>query len=80
MIIRYTTGEKAGLTADRHRSEAMPLIIQGLAVAVDSLDHVERQTIKAAIEARKASQQFTVLHVTPNDLEDDGIDNNKNNE
>lgn len=80
MIIRYTTGENKGKTVDRHRSEAMQLLIQGLAVAIDPLDHVERQTIAKAIEARKASQQFTVLHVTPDDLEGDDIDNDKNNE
>lgn len=77
MIIRYTTGENKGRQVDRHRSEAMPLIIQGLAVAVDPLDHVERQVIAQAIEARKASQQFTVLHVTPDDLGGDDIDNDK---
>lgn len=80
MIIRYTTGENKGKQVDRHRSEAMQLLIQCLAVAIDPLDHVERQVIAQAIEARKASQQFTVLHVTPEDLEDGDIDNNKNKE
>lgn len=77
MIIRYKTGVNAGKTVDRHRTEAMQLIIQGLAVAVDPLDYVERQVIAQAIEARKASQNVTVLHVTPDDIQDDEIDNEK---
>lgn len=73
MNLRWTAlaGEqRAGKTVDIHRSDAMELIIQGLAVPLDPRDNIERQVIAEKIEARKASQLMTVLHVTPEDLEE----------
>lgn len=83
MNLRWTVkaGEqRAGKTVDIHRSEAMELIIQGLAVALDPVDNIERQVIAEKVEARKASQMMTVLHVTPGDLEESesDLDNLKN--
>jgi hypothetical protein len=73
MNLRWTAlaGEqRAGKTVDVHRSEAMELIIQGLAVPLDPVDNIERQVIAEKIEARKASQLITVMHITPEDLDE----------
>ena len=77
MNLRWTAlaGEqRAGKTVDMHRTEAMQMIIQGLAVALDPVDNIERQVIAEKVEARKASQMMTVLHVTPEDLEESESD------
>jgi hypothetical protein len=73
MNLRWTAlaGEqRAGKTVDVHRSEAIQLIIDGLAVPLDPVDNIERQTIAEKIEARKASQLITVMHITPEDLDE----------
>ncbi len=73
MNLRWTAlaGEqRAGKTVDVHRSEAMELIIQGLAVPLDPVDNIERQVIAEKVEARKASQLITVMHITPEDLDE----------
>lgn len=73
MIIRWTNQKgvlMAGKTVDMHRTQAMEEVICGNATLVDQIDDIERQIIAEKIEARKASQTITVLHVTPEDLED----------
>lgn len=84
MNLRWTAkaGEqRAGKTVDLHRAQAMEMIIQGLAVALDPVDNIERQIILEKIEARKASQLITVMHITPEDLDESksDLDNLKNN-
>jgi hypothetical protein len=77
MNLRWTplAGEgRAGKTVDVHRSEAIQLIIDGLAVPLDPRDNIERQTIAEKIEARKASQLITVMHITPEDLDESKSD------
>ena len=72
MNIRWTIqkGEKfAGKTTDMHRAQALAEVIAGNAILIDQVDNIERQVIAEKIEARKASQTITVLHVTPDDLE-----------
>jgi hypothetical protein len=73
MNLRYTAkagARLAGKTVDRHRSEAFDLIADGLAVTLDPIDNIERQIIAEKIEARKASQLITVMHITPEDLDE----------
>lgn len=73
MNIRWTIqkGEKfAGKTTDMHRAQALAEVIAGNAILIDQVDNIERQIIAEKIEARKASQSITVLHVTPDDLEE----------
>jgi ABC-type dipeptide/oligopeptide/nickel transport system ATPase component len=73
MNLRWTAlaGEqRAGKTVDLHRTQAMEMIIQGIAVALDPIDNIERQIIAEKIEARKASQLITVMHITPEDLDE----------
>ena len=73
MNIRWTIqkGEKfAGKTTDMHRAQALLEVIAGNAILIDQVDNIERQIIAEKIEARKASQMITVLHVTPEDLDE----------
>lgn len=73
MNIRWTIqkGEKfAGKTTDMHRAQALAEVIAGNAILIDQVDNIERQIIAEKIEARKASQMITVLHVTPEDLDE----------
>jgi hypothetical protein len=73
MNLRWTAkaGEdRAGKTVDIYSEDAIPLILEGLAVPLDPRDNIERQTIADKIETRKASQMITVLHVTPEDLDE----------
>jgi hypothetical protein len=73
MNLRYTVkagAHLAGKTVDRHRSEAFDLIVDGFAVPLDQVDNIERQIIAEKIEARKASQLITVMHITPEDLDE----------
>ncbi len=60
----------AGKTVDMHRAQALEEGICGNATIVDQVDNIERQIIAEKIEARKASQTITILHVTPEDLEE----------
>ena len=72
MIIRWTNQKgvlMAGKTVDMHRAQALEEVICGNATLVDQVDNIERQVIAEKIEARKASQMITVLHVTPEDLD-----------
>ena len=73
MNIRWTIqkGEKfVGKTTDMHRTQALAEVIAGNAILIDQVDNIERQIIAEKIEARKASQMITVLHVTPEDLDE----------
>lgn len=73
MIIRWTNQKgvlMAGKTVDMHRAQALEEVICGNAVLIDQVDNIERQIIADKIEARKASQMITVLHVTPEDLDE----------
>lgn len=73
MIIRWTNQKgvlMAGKMVDMHRTQAIQEVIEGNATLVDQVDNIERQTIAEKIEARKASQMITVLHVTPDDLDE----------
>jgi len=73
MNIRWTIqkGEKfAGKTTDMHRTQALAEVVAGNAILIDQVDNIERQIIAEKIEARKASQMITVLHVTPEDLDE----------
>lgn len=83
MWLRWTAkaGERlAGKIVDRHRSEALGLVADGLAIIIDPAASVERQIVAEMIEKRRSAQNITVLHVTPEDLEGDDIDNNEKTE
>jgi len=80
MNLRWTAkaGEgKAGKTVDMHRTQAMQMIVEGYAVALDPLDNIERQVIAERIEKRKQDQQIVVITVPASELEDE-IDNDEN--